>query len=60
MKEYRIRIEEVLRRDIIINAGSIEEALEEVELKYYDSEIILDSSDYYNTEFKYIGVLKDE
>lgn len=51
MRTYSVEITETLRRTIIIEAQSDEEALLKVKEQYDDEEIVLDSSDYVGTEF---------
>ena len=51
MKKFKVEITETLRRTIIIEAQSDEEALLKVKEQYDEEEIVLDSSDYVGTEF---------
>lgn len=51
MKKYDIEIEEILRRVISQEADSIESALNIVEEKYDNEEIVLDSSDFVEKSF---------
>ena len=51
--EFIITITETLKRTIIAEAESSEEALDMVREAYNEGSIVLDSGDYYNTvEFK--------
>lgn len=52
MKKYKIEITETLQRTIEVEKDSILDALNEVELKYNNEEIVLDSSDFIEKEFK--------
>lgn len=62
MKKYDIEIEEILRRVISQEADSIESALDIVEEKYDNEEIVLDSSDFVEKSFNnlYSKPLKEE
>lgn len=51
MRTYSVEITETLRRTIVIEALSDEEALLKVKEQYDEEEIVLDSSDYAGTEF---------
>ena len=57
MKTYRVEITETLQRIVYIDAKSAEEAKRNVEEQYYDEKIVLDSSDYQDTE---IEVVEDD
>ena len=57
MKTYRVVATETLQRIVYINAKSAEEAKREVEQRYHNEEIVLDSSDYQGTE---IEVVEDD
>lgn len=46
MAEYGICVKEILKRTIIVDAGSLEEALAKVQEAVGREEIILDSDDY--------------
>ena len=46
MKTYRVEITETLQRIVYVDAKSAEEAEREVEERYHNEEIVLDSSDY--------------
>lgn len=50
-QEFSIVVKEVLERVIKIKASDIESAREKVQNKYFNEEIVLDSSDYVETEF---------
>ena len=50
MMKYRIEIIETLSRTIEIEADSEESAVEKVRQKYQNCDIILDASDYLETE----------
>ena len=57
MKTYRVEITETLQRIVYIDAKSAEEAKRNVEERYHNEEIVLDSSDYQDTE---IEVVEDD
>lgn len=50
MKKYTVEVTETLQRSIEVEAESENDAIEVVEQKYKDEEIVLDSSDYVSTE----------
>ena len=52
MKNFKVTITETLEREIILDAKSAEHAVDIVERKYKNEEIILDAEDYVLTEFK--------
>jgi len=52
MKKYKIQIEEILQRIENVEARNFEEALEKVEKKYSEEEIVLDWSDFVGVEFR--------
>lgn len=51
MNNYKIEIQEILSKIVDIEADSIEEALQIAESKYKEEKIILDSSNYVDTDF---------
>lgn len=51
MNRYVIQIEETLSRDVIIDADNLEEAIDKVRDMYHSEEIVLDASDYVDTNF---------
>ena len=57
MKTYRVVITETLQRIVYIDAKSAEEASREVEERYHNEDIALDSSDYQDTK---IEVVEDD
>ena len=57
MKKYLVEITETLQKQITITANSREEAEQKVKEKYRNEEIILNESDYIDTEFT---VLKEK
>ena len=57
MKTYRVVVTETLQRNVYIDAKSGEEAKHNVEERYHNEEIVLDSSDYQGTE---IEVVEDD
>jgi hypothetical protein len=50
MQKYQVEITETLQRVVEIKAGSPDDAVEEVMSRYKKEEIVLDSSDYIDTE----------
>jgi len=48
----KIEVEEILSRVIEVEADSEEEALQIINTQYQEEEIVLDSSDYLDTNFK--------
>ena len=57
MKRYLVEVTETLQKQITITANSREEAEQKVRNKYKNEEIVLDESDYTDTEFT---VLKEK
>ena len=57
MKTYAVVITETLQRTVYIDAKSAEEAKRNVEERYRNEKIVLDSSDYQDTE---IEVVEDD
>ncbi|MDD3922550.1 MAG: DpnD/PcfM family protein [Endomicrobiaceae bacterium] len=51
MQTFKIEIQETLSKIVDIEADSIEEALQIAESKYKEEKIILDSSNYVDTDF---------
>lgn len=49
--EYEVIITETLSRRITVEANSREDALDIVQEKYANEEIILDSNDFFDVEF---------
>ena len=56
MKKFRIEISELLQKTIEIEATNIEEAINKVKEQYYEEQIILDDTNYIDTEF---GVIEN-
>jgi hypothetical protein len=56
MKKYSIEVLEVLSRIVEVEASDEEDAIERVRQKYRKCDIVLDDSDYKETEFS----VKDE
>lgn len=50
-KEYVVYITETLQRKVIIEASNESEAIDEIADKYYNEEIVLDSTDYLSVDF---------
>lgn len=57
MKKYLVEITETLQKQITITANSREEAYQKAKEKYRNEEIVLNESDYVDTEFE---VLKEK
>lgn len=55
MKKFNIEITETLQRQIEVEADSYDEALKIVKGKYRNSEIVLDSNDFIDTDFRLIA-----
>lgn len=51
MKKYLVEITETLQKQITVSANSREEAEQKVKERYDNEEIILNESDYVDTEF---------
>ena len=51
MKKYDIEIEEVLRRVVSVEANNIDDAINKIEERYSNQEIVLDSSDFVESSF---------
>lgn len=51
-KVYEIEIQELLQKVVKVEANSLEEAIDIVQNKYSNQEIILDYEDYKGVEFK--------
>lgn len=54
MKLYLIEVTETLQKTISVEAQSKTAALNTLKKRYKDSDIVLDSEDYVNTNFKII------
>ena len=52
MKKFLIEITETLQRLIYVEAESMEDALSEIRNQYKKEDIVLDESDYVNTQFE--------
>ena len=50
-KEFVVYITETLQRKGIVEANNESEAINEIADKYYNEEIVLDSTDYLNVDF---------
>ena len=60
MKTYLVKITETLQKQITITANSREEAEQKVRNKYKNEEIVLDESDYVDTEFEVLKEKKND
>ena len=56
MKKFKIRIEEKLRRFVEVEAENYQDAEDELQRKYRNSEIVLDSGDFAGVTFSLQGV----
>ena len=52
MKKYEVIIYETLSRSVEVEAKDVDEAREKVRNMYFNEEIVLDSSDYIDTDFE--------
>lgn len=52
MKKYKITITETLKKELEIEAGSKDEAMDLVKEKYKNEEIILTADDFVDVDFK--------
>ena len=50
-KEFVVYITETLQRKVIVEATNEIEAINEIADKYYNEEIVLDSTDYLSVDF---------
>jgi len=50
-KEFVVYITETLQRKVIVEATNEIEAIKEIADKYYNEEIVLDSTDYLGVDF---------
>ena len=55
MKKYKFKITEILQKQIEIEANSYDEAYQKVKSQYKNEDIILDASDYIDTEYNLIS-----
>lgn len=54
-QEYKVEITETLQRTIVVKAKSASEAIEKTKEMYHKEEIVLDSSDYIDTEYQILA-----
>lgn len=54
MNKYRFNIEEILNREVIVEAESLDEACNIVNKLYRDEEIVLDYADFTECNITYI------
>lgn len=54
MKKFKVEITETLQKTITIIAENEEAAIEEAKSLYHDEEIVLDDSNYIDTEYNII------
>ena len=52
LKKYNVTVTETLQRTLTVKARSEEEALKQIKLAYQQGDIILDSSDFLENDFK--------
>jgi len=55
MKKFIIEITETLQRRVEVEAESEESAMSKIRNQYSKEDIVLDSSDYTNTNFEYLS-----
>ena len=52
MREYKVEVTETLSQVITVEADNEEDALDIVRDSYFNEELVLDSSDYIDTDFQ--------
>ena len=57
MSEYKIEITEVLQRIITISAADEDGAIAKIKELYHAEDIVLDSGDYVDTDFKVVSMM---
>ncbi|WP_455507203.1 DpnD/PcfM family protein [Clostridium sp.] len=55
MKKYKFNIEEVLNKEVIVEAESFEKAMKKINNLYKDEEIVLDYEDFIGYTINYIN-----
>ena len=55
MKKYKFNIEEVLNKEVIVEAESFEKAMKKINNLYKDEEIVLDYEDFIWYTINYIN-----
>lgn len=55
MKKYKFNIEEVLNKEVIVEAESFEKAMKKINNLYKDEEIVLDYEDFMGYTINYIN-----
>lgn len=55
MKKYKFNIEEVLNKEVIVEAESFEKAMKKINNLYKDEEIVLDYEDFMGYKINYIN-----
>lgn len=55
MKKYKFNIEEVLNKEVIVEAESFEKAMKKINNLYKDEEIVLDYEDFIVYTINYIN-----
>lgn len=43
--EYKVKVKEILEREVVVEAKNLEEALDKVKDAYYQEDIVLDYND---------------
>ncbi|MGU8155406.1 DpnD/PcfM family protein [Clostridium perfringens] len=51
MKKFKVKIVEILEREVFVNANSEKEAMNIVQSLYENEDIVLDSNDFKEVEF---------
>lgn len=55
MKKYKFNIEEVLNKEVIVEAESFEKAMKKINNLYKDEEIVLDYEEFIGYTINYIN-----
>lgn len=55
MSKYKFNLEEVLNREIIVEAKDIDDALSIIKSLYKEEKIVLDDNDFVECNISYIG-----
>lgn len=55
MKEYKVKIQEILERTITLQADNKQDAIDKVTQQYNEEDIVLDASDFKGNDFKIIS-----
>ena len=58
MNEYKFNIEEILNKEVTVEAENFEEAMKTINKLYRDEEIVLDNDDFVGYTINYINERK--